>query len=173
MTGSQGLFDLLPRHIAETLGPVRLNVVKSLGGNVIGKYDPNSNTLILSHDKIYNFSPEQTRKTMWHEMGHWLYHKAGDSNAHESLKKWRFAIEQHLELRTKGKTKKQSSEGGWYYIRDGWISDYAGRFYGTIGGLELPSVYLESASWGGGGRLTKLSMQFQQAQETFDIVISI
>jgi hypothetical protein len=87
MTGAQGLLDLLPREIAQSLGKVRLSVVQSLGKNVIGKYDPNSNSLILSADQIRNFTPEQMRKTMWHEMGHWLYHRAGDSNAHASLKK--------------------------------------------------------------------------------------
>ncbi len=64
MTGAQGLLDLLPRDIAQSLGKVRLSVVQSLGKNVIGKYDPNSNSLILSADQIRNFTPEQMRKTM-------------------------------------------------------------------------------------------------------------
>lgn len=172
MTGAQGLLDLLPRDIAQNLGKVRLSVVSSLGKNVAGKYDPSSNSLILSADQIRNFTPEQLRKTMWHEMSHWLYHKAGSASAHESLKKWRSAIEEHWNKRTKGKSKEWNEEKTWQYINSDWISDYAGRFYGQVGGLELPSVYIEAASWGP-GRLAKLANKFSRSQETFEIILSI
>lgn len=70
-------------------------------------------------------------------------------------KKWRSTIDAHWRQRTKNKNKEWDPKGKWYYIRGGWISNYAGRFYGNTGGLELPSVYLEAASWGA-GRLAKI-----------------
>ena len=109
MGGAQSLLDVLPRGIAITLNRVNLCVVPALGADVHGKYDSSSNTLFLAHDMIKNCTPEQMRVTLWHEMGHWLYDKAGGSSAHPRLKQWRADIEAHWQARIQGPTRRKTS----------------------------------------------------------------
>lgn len=62
---------------------------------------------------------------------------------------------------------------GWDCIRDGLISDYAGRQYpGQSGGIEIPSVYLGEAALGP-DNLADLCARFPDEKETFDLVLSI
>lgn len=101
-----------------------------------GRYRPSQNTLFLAFDEIHAFTPEQLRKTMWHEMGHWLHDKAQDRNAHPRLQKWRSNIESHWRDRTTNEPMLRHPAKGWLYILDNWIKAYAGRIYGRMGGLD-------------------------------------
>ena len=170
---TQSFLDMLPRNLVKDLGRVKLSVKSSLGEDAAGEYDLKTNTMALSHQKIKTYTPHELHAIMWHEMAHWLYYSAQlNPKASPTLKVWRAKIDAHWASRTKGEIigKHQS---GWKYIRDGWISDYAGRLYpGQDGGIEIPSVYLGEAALGP-DNLADLCERFPDEQKTFDLVLSI
>lgn len=165
--------DMLPRNLVKDLGPVKLSVKASLDEGASGEYDYMTDNMTLSHEKIKTYTPQQLRAIMWHEIAHWLYYSAQlNPKASPALKAWRAKIDAHWASRTKGEIiGKHQSE--WKYIRDGWISDYAGRLYpGQDGGIEIPSVYLEKAALGP-DQLALWCEQFPNEKETFDIALSL
>ena len=116
----------------------------------------------LANDKVL-------RATVWHEMAHWLWDAA---DKHPKLAKWRADLEEHFAQRT-ANDELQTHKDGWKFLRDKWISDYAGRadYEGRKPGVEVPSVYLSYLSDGPvGGAMWDHD---PHAVETFKLVMSI
>jgi hypothetical protein len=157
----QGMLDLIPRDIIESVGKVKV-VVQTTSDTVMGRYDAETNSILINYTELAKWKKVHSdrvsdgivgdnlltpllRDTMWHEMGHWLHVNA---RAHPRLIRWRRNLEEHWRIRTQGERIRVHKQG-WKFIRDGWLSDYVGRWYSGWGwGTELPSVYLEEVSKG-------------------------
>jgi hypothetical protein len=172
-TATQTFLDMLPRNLVKDLGRVKLSVKWALDEGAAGAYDYKTDTMTLSYQKIKEYTPQELRGILWHEMAHWLYFSAQlNPKASPALKAWRTKIDNHWERRTNGEFT-FNHPNGWRCIRDGWISDYAGRLYpGQDGGIEIPSVYLEKAAFGPDS-LADWCLHFPGEKETFDLVLSI
>lgn len=89
-------------------------------------------------------SEEQARRTLWHELTHWLHRdRRGDDS-------WVQAITAHFTARTAGDELAHLASYGrsTYGKRDQWYEVYAGRIYlyaeeATHLGLEVPTRYAE------------------------------
>lgn len=173
-TATQTFLDMLPRDLVKDLGPFTMTVKPSLDEDAAGEDDFMTDTLSLSFKHIDSCTTTQLRGVMWHEMAHWLYFSASvNPSASKDLKEWRAQIDAHWARRTAGEIAIRHPKEGWTYVRDGLISDYAGRRYpGHDGGLEIPSVYLEQAALGP-DVLAKWCKAFPSEKETFDIVLSV
>jgi hypothetical protein len=85
-------------------------------------------------------NPEQLRRTLFHELGHWL-HREGPQG-------YRDAIADHYEERTKGEISRTLTPYSSVGKKDRWYDIYAGTIYdfedpAEPGGLEVPTRYLE------------------------------
>ncbi len=152
---------------------MKLSIKPSIEEDADGEYDYVTDTLTLSHAHVQSCTQPQLRSLLWHELGHWLYYSSRlNPGASPELKAWRDAIDNHWAART-GEEPSFKHIEGWEYVRDGLISDYAGRRYpGQNGGVELPSVYLAEAAWGP-DNLAKWCRLFPSEIETFMLALSI
>jgi hypothetical protein len=172
-TATQSFLDMLPRDLVKDLGRVKLSVKPFLDEGAAGEYDYKTDTMALSHQKIKSYTAQELRGILWHEMAHWLYYSAYlNPKASPALKAWRAKIDRHWDIRKQGMPSFTHPDG-WDCIRDGLISDYAGRQYpGQDGGIEIPSVYLGEVAFGP-DNLALWCDRFPDEMETFDVVLSI
>lgn len=128
--------DFVPRQVAKKLPKLTIST-EALAGQR-GNYSVGGH---LRLDTGSLTDATQARRTLWHELTHWLHIERPDADA------WVAAIKGHFEVRTKGE--KVGLLAGYAAARgkrDQWFDAYAGRIYGWEGdklGVEVPTRYME------------------------------
>jgi hypothetical protein len=141
MAHAQEVFDLLPPQIVNGHGDYkglpefRIELVDKPGEAWAGEYDGGP-PRVLSLNRAQ--AGWLDKDTTWHEMGHFI-HDEGPASI-------RAATQAHFRRRTANEV--IVNNGDYWYKRDSFVSDYAGRIYyphepKAGSGAELPSTHLE------------------------------
>ena len=123
--------SFLPPEKGKQLDPFTLKLEKLAADGdprKQGLWQPDENTLTLFMEAVEMHSPGVAKRTLFHEMTHWLEELSG-----KAADDWRASVQEHYSERTAG----LDDEDG--YIEDGFPEKYAGK----LGGGELSATMLE------------------------------
>lgn len=104
-----------------------------------GDYLPHTGRIRLSQ----SLDAAQMRRTLWHELTHWLHLERPGDDA------WVVMLADHFRARTAGETMARLAPYRSRGLRDEWYDPYAGTIYGTADeathlGVEVPTRHLET-----------------------------
>lgn len=129
-------FAMVPKSVADDLPPFEIKLTAKQG--IRGEYGWGE----LKIAKHLATDPTQARRTLFHEMGHWLHLYRKDQYPKQ--------IMAHFNERTAGEAiaTLPGFGRGTKGKRDNWYKVYAGRIYGTSDerthlGSEVPTTYIE------------------------------
>jgi SPP1 gp7 family putative phage head morphogenesis protein len=140
----QDFLNVMPKPVLDALPKFTLQVRSKMSANTLGEYDPNKQILSLNAWLLAAKGEAQIRRTLFHELAHWV-HLEGLKSKAPALVDYAAAIKSHFDARTVGESIAYlPGYGNAKGKKDKFWDAYMGRIYpGIIDGCEIPTRVFE------------------------------